>query len=94
MEKRRFFDGLLWGAIAWLALDVGLVLLCGFVTLLFWEGYRLVALGVMALAFLTLGVLLLREARARLRSTSGMFDASLAELRSDRTGLEGASRDR
>jgi uncharacterized membrane protein YqjE len=94
LEKRRFFDGLLWGAIAWLALDVGLVLLCGFVTLLFWEGYRLVAVGVMALAFLTLGVLLLREARARLRSPSGMFDASLAELESDRTGLEGASRDR
>ena len=94
LEKRRFFDGLLWGAIAWLALNVGLVLLCGFVTLLFWEGYRLVAVGVMALSFLTLGVLLLREARARLRSPTRMFDASLAELESDRSSMEGVSRDR
>jgi hypothetical protein len=52
------------------------------------------AVGVMAFAFLTLGVWLLREARVRLRSPSGMFDASLAELESDRTAVEGSSRDR
>ena len=88
LEKRRFFDGLLWGAIAWLALDVGLVLLCGFVTLLFMDGYRIAALGVMALIFLSLGVWLLREARSRLRNSSGMFKASLAELEHDRAALQ------
>jgi uncharacterized membrane protein YqjE len=93
LEKRRFFDGLLWGAIAWLALDVGLLLLCGFVTLLFLDGYRIAALGVMSMLFLTVGVLLLRKARSRLRSTSGMFAASLAELEHDRAALQGTPHD-
>jgi uncharacterized membrane protein YqjE len=88
LAKRRFFDGLLWGAVALLILGVGLVLLCGFVILLFWDGYRLAALGVMALLFLILGGLFIREARERLRSPLGMFHASLAELDRDRAGLK------
>lgn len=88
LEKRRVFDGLLWGALGMLALDVGLVLLCGFVTLMFWDGYRLAAVGVMALLFLAMGGLLLREARQRIRSPSGMFDTSVAELGRDRSGLQ------
>lgn len=87
-EKRRLFDGLLWGAFAMLALDIGLVLLCGFVTLMFWDGYRLAAVGVMALLFLVMGGLLLREARQRIRSPAGMFEASIAELERDHTGLQ------
>ncbi len=88
LEKRRVFDGLLWGAVAILVLGVGLVLLCGFVALLFWEGYRLAAVGVMALLFLVGSVLLMREARQRLRSPTGMFSASVAEAERDRTGLQ------
>src|SRR5665647_614007 len=65
-EKRRLFDGLLWGAIALLILGVGFVLFCGFIILLFWEGYRLAAVGIMAMLFLTSGILLIREARQRL----------------------------
>ena len=87
LEKRRLFDGLLWGAVALLVLGVGLVLLCGFVILLFWEGYRLAAVGVMALLFLVVGVLLMREVRQRLRNPTGMFNASVAELKRDRAGL-------
>ncbi|WP_296443155.1 phage holin family protein [Rhodoferax sp. UBA5149] len=88
LEKRRFFDGLLWGAVALMVLGVGLVLLCGFVILLFGDAHRLPALGVMALLFLVLGVLLIREARQRLSNPSGMFKASLAELERDRAGLQ------
>ena len=87
LEKRRLFDGLLWSVVALLVLGVGLVLLCGFVILLFWEGYRLAAVGVMALLFLLGAVLLMREARQRLRSPTGMFENSLAELKRDRTRL-------
>jgi uncharacterized membrane protein YqjE len=87
-EKRRLFDGLLWGAVAVLALGIGLVLLCGFVILLFWEGYRLAAVGVLALLLLVGSVLSMREARQRLRSPTGMFNASVAELERDRAGLQ------
>jgi uncharacterized membrane protein YqjE len=90
LEKRRVFDGLLWGAVAILALGVGIVLLCGFVILLFWEGYRLAAVGVMALLFLVGSVLLLREARQRLRNPTGMFNASIAEAQRDRAELHGS----
>lgn len=88
LEKRRLFDGLLWGAVAVLALGVGLVLMCGFVILLFAEGYRLAAVGVLAVVLLAGGLLSMREARQRLRNPAGMFSASLAELERDRGGLE------
>lgn len=88
LEKRRIFDGLLWGAVALLVLGIGLVLLCGFIVLLFWDGYRLPAVGAMALLFLFSSAALIREARRRLRRANGMFAASLAELERDRAGLQ------
>lgn len=87
LEKRRLFDGLLWGAAGLLVLGLGLALLCGFVILLFWDGYRVAAAGVMALLFLVVGSLLVLEARRRLRSPTGMVSASVAELKRDWTGL-------
>lgn len=91
LEKRRLFDGLLWAVIALLVLGVGLVLLCGFIVLLFWDGYRLPALGLMTLLFLAGGLLLLRQARRSLRSPNGMFGASVAELGRDRAGLQASN---
>jgi uncharacterized membrane protein YqjE len=87
LEKRRVFDGLLWGAFALLAFGIGLVMFCGFVILLFWEGYRLSAVGVLALLFLASGLFLLQKARQRLRSPEGIFSANLAELQRDRDAL-------
>lgn len=87
-EKRRLFDGLLLGLIALLMLGVGVVLLCGFIILLFWEGYRLTAVGVLTLLFLAAAAWLVRAARHRLQSPKGMFEASLAELQRDRAGLQ------
>jgi uncharacterized membrane protein YqjE len=88
LEKRRLFDGMLWGAIGLLILGVGIVLFCGFIILLFWDGYRLAAVGVLALLCLGGSILLMREARHRLRNPSGIFSASLAELKRDQTGLQ------
>jgi uncharacterized membrane protein YqjE len=89
LEKRRLFDALLWAAVAMLVLATGLTLFCAFVILLFSEGYRLAALGVMALLFLGGGLLLLQQARQRLRSPDGMLAGSLAELQRDRDGITG-----
>ena len=83
LEKRRIFEGLLWGVIAVVVLSVGLVLACGFVMLLFWDNYRLVAAGVMALLFLGGSVLLVMGARHRLSNLTGIFHLSLVELKQD-----------
>lgn len=88
LEKRRLFDGMLWGAIGLLVLGVGIVLSCGFIILLFWDGYRLAAVGVMALLCLGGSIVLMRESRQRLRNPSGVFSASTAELKLDQTGLQ------
>lgn len=86
-EKLRLFDGLLWAGIALILTGTGLLMLCGFIVLLFWDGYRLAALGIMALLLLGAGLLLMRTARERLRSPGGLFDASVEELARDRAGL-------
>jgi uncharacterized membrane protein YqjE len=91
LEKRRLFDGMLWGAIGLLVLGVGVVLFCGFIILLFWDGYRLAAVGVLALLCLGGSVVLMREARHRLRNPSGIFSASISELKRDQTGLQASA---
>lgn len=88
LEKRRLFDGLLWGAIALLCLGVGLALFCGFIILLFWENYRIAAVGVLTLLFLGVGTFLALHARRRMRNKETMFSNSLNELKQDRNGLQ------
>lgn len=91
LEKRRIFDGLLWGAMAVVVLSVGLLLVCSFVMLLFWDSYRLAAAGVLAGLFLGSGALLVMGARLRLRSLAGMFRLSLIELERDISDLKPTS---
>jgi uncharacterized membrane protein YqjE len=84
LEKQRLATGLFWGACAFLSLTVAIVLLCGFVILLLWDGYRLAAVGVLALLFLAGGWLLLKAAQRRLSAETNLFSVSLAELERDR----------
>lgn len=88
-EKRRLFDGLLFGGVALLLFGMGLVFLCGFIVLMFAEGYRLAAVGVMAVLFLGGGAITMREARHRLRNPKSMFEVSVQELAKDHAGLNG-----
>ena len=88
LEKQRLFYGLVWAALSLLVFGLGLVMLCGFVVLLFWEGYRLAALGTMALIFLASGILLLHKAKLKFCNPSGIFSESMAELERDKTGLQ------
>lgn len=86
-EKRRLFDGVLFGGVALLLLGMGMAALCVFVVLMFSPPYRLAAVGVMALVLLAGGALTLREARRRLRNPKSMFEASVQELTLDRVSL-------
>ena len=84
VEKRRIFDGILWGAISFLCVGIGLVLLCAFVLMLILEDFRIAVTAAMGLFFLGCGAALLREARRRLQTPTSMFELSAAELERDR----------
>jgi len=86
-EKLRLYDALVIGAIGLVMVGLALVLAVGFVVLLFQEGYRLPAVGVLALAFGIGGGWLLRRAREALRAgDGGPFALTLGELRRDEAG--------
>ena len=87
LEKRRVFDGLLWGALALLLLGAGLVMLCGFVILLFWDGYRLMAVGVLSVLFLVAGAIFLQKARQGLRTPEGLLAENIKEIKRDHDAL-------
>lgn len=87
-EKLRFFGALVWAAAALLALGLAAVLVIAFVVLLLWDGYRLAAVGTLAVLFAALGAWLLLSARQRLRAPAGgAFALSLGDLRRDRESL-------
>ncbi len=88
LEKKRLFESLLWALAALLVLGVGLVLLCGFIIMLFWEGYRLAAIGVLTVIFLGGAAALFFKARERLSHPQGIFNASVNELNKDRQALK------
>jgi uncharacterized membrane protein YqjE len=88
LEKLRLFDALLLAGVALLALAVGLLLLCFFIVAAVGEGYRLLALAVLAAVFIGGSVWGLRAARARLRSPGTLFDATAAEFARDRAALQ------
>lgn len=91
LEKRRIFDGLLWGAVAVVVLTLGLALACLFVLLIFWDSHRLLATGFLASIFLAGGILLLLRARMQLRSSAGMFSLSVLELERDLSQLKSSN---
>jgi uncharacterized membrane protein YqjE len=86
-EKLRLLDTLLHAIMGVVLLTLALVGAMGFVLLLFWDGYRLAALGVLTLLLAAAGTWLLMLARGRLRSGSGPFALTLGELRQDRDRL-------
>ena len=90
-EKLRLLGALWRLGLGLLMLGVALVLAAGFVLLLFWDGYRLAALGVMVLLFLGAGVGFLFRARAALTAgQGGPFALTLGELQRDLHGLQSA----
>lgn len=90
-ELLRAFDALVRGAAGLLLLGFGVFFLAAFFVVLFWDGYRLIALGGASALFLLAGVWLLRDARARLQPQGGPLAASLAELVRDREHLARAN---
>ncbi len=86
-QKVRITEGLLLAMLGAMLIALAALLVCLFVLVMFWDGYRLQALGVMTVLVVGAGVMLLQAGRRRLRSSGAMFQASLEELRQDRETL-------
>jgi uncharacterized membrane protein YqjE len=77
------------GTCALLLVMLGLLLATVFVLLLFWDTHRLLAAGLLALAYLAGGLGLAAYVRNEARAQPRLFASSLAELAKDRDGLKG-----
>lgn len=86
-ERLRLLSLVTYGAIALICLAAGLVFLAIFLTVLFWDSHRLLALGIFSALFLAAGGVTLAMAMRYARAGSNLFAASLAELRKDRDAL-------
>ena len=86
-EKLRLLGIVAYGALAVLLFCIGLVFLAIFLTLLWWDSHRLLVVGLCTLVFLLGSGLALFLAQRQSRSESGLFAASLAELKQDREAL-------
>lgn len=86
-EKVRLRQLVVFGVVALFGLVVGTIFLAVFVTVLFWDSHRLIALGGFAALFLGMGAYAAIQFRTRAVAGSGLFSASLAELDKDRQQL-------
>ncbi len=76
-------------ACALLLLMLGALVATAFILILFWDTHRLAAAGVLALAYLTAGIMLALRVRREARMRPRLFAASVAELAKDRDALKG-----
>ncbi len=86
-EKIRLTGLLINGVLCALLLGFGLVFLAVFLTVLFWDGYRLLALGLATAFFIGGGLFTASNAARELKHGSRLFGASLAELARDGEAL-------
>ena len=86
-EKLRLTGLALNTVLAGLLLGFGLVFLMIFLTVLFWEEHRLLALGISTAVCIGGGLIAASNAARAFRSGTRLFSASLAELARDRAAL-------
>lgn len=86
-ERLRIGQVLLWGCVALVFFVLGAVMLTFFLVVLFWDTHRVLVSGLLALAYLAIGVAAAGMARSRAQARSRLFSASLAELGKDREHL-------
>ena len=86
-EKLRLTGLALNTVVAGLLLGFGLVFLMVFLTVLFWEEHRLLALGISTAVCIGGGLIAASNAARAFRSGTKLFSASLAELTRDRAAL-------
>lgn len=89
-EKLRLLKVLAWGALALLMGGMGLLFVAAFITILFWDERRLLALGLMAAFFVLACGAAISRALVHWQAATGLLSATLAELDQDRRALMGS----
>ena len=82
-EKERRKEMLILAVVGALFLALGLLLVAFFVVVLFWDNYRLLATGVVTLAYLGIGAWALVKLRRKIRESPPSFATTLAEFEND-----------
>ena len=88
-ESERHKQAIALTAIAAIFLAMGVLLATLFVIVLFWDTYRLTALGVGALLYLAIAAYAYLRLRRNARTAPPPFEATLRELAADRDMLRG-----
>jgi uncharacterized membrane protein YqjE len=88
-ERTRLARLAVLAAVAALCIALAVILLVFFLVVLFWDTNRLVAIGVLAGVFAIGGIAACLGLRAAISQRPKFLSATLAELRKDRTKLEG-----
>ena len=88
-ERTRLARIAVLAAVAALCIALAVVLLVFFLVVLFWDTNRLLAIGVLAGVFAIGGIAACLGLRAAISQRPKFLSATLAELRKDRTRLEG-----
>jgi uncharacterized membrane protein YqjE len=88
-ERLRLAELLLFAAAALFFLGIGIVLATLLLVLLFWDGPRVLVLGLATLLFLAIGTGLAVALRRKARSKPALLATTIAELQRDRDALIG-----
>ncbi|OGT00413.1 MAG: hypothetical protein A3F73_04215 [Gallionellales bacterium RIFCSPLOWO2_12_FULL_59_22] len=87
-ERLHLMQMLIIALSALFCFGIGILLLAMFIVVLFWDDYRLAAMGALTVLFLAAGTLLAILLRNKAQAKSKLFSASLAELAKDRELLK------
>jgi len=88
-ERLHITQMLFFALVALFCFGIGTLLLTAFIVLLFWDEYRLAALGILSALFFVSGTLATILLRNKAQAKSKLFSASLAELAKDKERLCG-----
>lgn len=86
-EKSRLLRMALLALVGLIFFGLSLFALTGLIVLLFWDNYRVQALGAVVVVYLLLSAICLLAARNIIRNSPPMFEATLAEIDKDRESL-------
>lgn len=86
-ERERIRELVVFGFLALFFFGFGFLLLTLFIVVLFWDTYRVYAVGAFALLYLGLGMFSAVTLRRRLTTRPRLFATTLAELAKDRERL-------
>ena len=86
-EKERIAGLLLWAVLAALLAGFGLLMALVLITVMLWDSYRLLALGLSTVVLIAAAVVAVAKVRKLIDQPASLFRSSIGELRADADAL-------